>query len=103
MLPCCPVRPLVINQWESRGDGLTLESKRKCQNLLITTLYSLQEQWHDGLLDISREDEGIVHGGDSEFTEEHIRENMQTVCEDKKEITVEVTHFIWLCKATVAP
>lgn len=50
---------------------------------------SEEEQWHDGLLDISREDEGIVHGGDSEFTEEHIRENMQTVCEDKKEITVE--------------
>ncbi|KAM5145703.1 rho guanine nucleotide exchange factor 9 [Mantella aurantiaca] len=49
---------------------------------------SEEEQWHDGLTDISREEEGIVRGGGSEFTEEQIRENMQTVCDDDKMVSV---------------
>lgn len=43
---------------------------------------SEEEQWHDGLLDISREEEEFKLCRGSEFTEEQIRENMQTVWED---------------------
>ncbi|XP_072285415.1 uncharacterized protein [Pyxicephalus adspersus] len=45
---------------------------------------SEEDKWHDGLLDISREEEDVIHCVGSEFTKEQIRENLQTICEDDK-------------------